>query len=54
MANQYPHVLKVFEHLKEMTGGAPAELKPNKSEKCGTCNKTPGFILFFFDGCTGA
>lgn len=33
MANQYPQVLKVFEHLKKTTGGIPAELKPNEGEK---------------------
>ena len=33
MANQYPQVLKVFEHLKETAGGTPAELKPNVGEK---------------------
>ena len=33
MVNQYHQVLKVFEHLKKMTGGAPTELKPNVGEK---------------------
>ena len=33
MANQYPQVLKVFEHLKKTAGGTPAELKPNEGEK---------------------
>ena len=33
MANQYPQVLKIFEHLKKTAGGTPAELKPNEGEK---------------------
>ena len=33
MANQYPQVLKVFEHLKKTAGGTPAEIKPNEGEK---------------------